>query len=501
VSSSTLFSWIGKTDLLAAQGALPRGIGPVARAVSSGDYDRAYLLCDYPVEEARAFMEWLRPQAKAAAELIPVSLSSPTAFGEIYEQVCQVVERVLQEHRRTELTFYLSPGTPAMAAVWIILSKTRYPARLIESSLEHGVQPVLVPFNISADFIPDLLAPRDEALRERSGEAPPAAPEFEDILHRSRVMRRLLARARRAAPRDVPVLLEGESGTGKELLARAVHRASRRARRPFVAVNCGAISPELLESELFGHKKGAFTGAVQDHKGYFEAAGGGTLFLDEVGELSPLAQVKLLRTLQEGTVVSVGSTRPVAVDVRVIAATNRTLTAEVACGRFREDLFYRLAVAVLRLPPLREREGDLGLLIDALLEKVNQESRDETGATEKRLSAAARNALLRHPWPGNVRELLNTLRRVVIWSEGDTISVQDVSEALLSVERPDSETILGRALEGDFSLQGVLDEVSREYIERALRQSGGRKSQAAKLLGFGSYQTLTNWMQRLQLDG
>ena len=182
-------------------------------------------------------------------------------------------------------------------------------------------------------------------------------------------MARLIQRARRVAVRNVPVLIEGESGTGKEMLARAIHRASPRGSRTFIAVNCGAIPDQLIESELFGHEKGAFTDAKEVRKGYFEAAEGSTLFLDELGELPGPAQVKLLRAIQEGEVVRLGSTKPLKIDVRIIAATNRTLTEETAAGRFRDDLFYRLAVAVLKIPPLRERTGDLSLLVDHLVDQ------------------------------------------------------------------------------------------------------------------------------------
>ena len=226
----------------------------------------------------------------------------------------------------------------------------------------------------------------------------------------------VIARARRVAPRSVPVLIQGESGTGKELLARAIHRASPRRDRSFLAVNCGAIPAELVESELFGHEKGAFTGADRARVGYFEAADGGSLFLDEVGELSMLAQVKFLRILQDGKVLAVGSRSHRDVDVRIIAATNRSLAGEVAEGRFREDLFYRLAVADLKLPALREREGDLGLLVERLLEQVNGEHANQPGFEPKKISPGARNLLMAHPWPGNVRELLNTLHRTALWS-------------------------------------------------------------------------------------
>jgi len=213
----------------------------------------------------------------------------------------------------------------------------------------------------------------------------------------------------------------GQSGTGKELLARAIHQASPRRARPFVTVNCGAIAPDLIESELFGHEKGAFTGAVGQRVGYFESAHSGTLFLDELGELPKPAQVKRLRALQEGEVTRVGATAPTPVDVRILAATNRTLVEDVAAGRFREDLFYRLAVAVIHLPPLREREGDAGLLLDRLLDQVNRESETEPGYSPKILSVNARKLLLEHPWPGNVREMQNTLRRAAVWTPGPII--------------------------------------------------------------------------------
>ena len=247
-----------------------------------------------------------------------------------------------------------------MAAVWVILAKTRFfPATIIESSEKHGVREVSVPFDISAEFLADLLRQPDRELERLSAGLPPQAAAFDDIIHRSLEMRRVILLARRVAPHSVPVLIEGESGTGKELMARAIHHSSPRREERFISVNCGAIPENLVESELFGHEKGAFTGAVKMRKGHFEAASGGTLFLDEIGELPLPAQTKLLRVLQEKEVQPVGSSKPCPVDVRVISATNRTLTEEVAGGRFREDLFYRLAVAVLKLPPFRERGGDV----------------------------------------------------------------------------------------------------------------------------------------------
>ena len=248
---------VGQTDLRAPQEEPLVGKGPIAQALSTRSYDAAVLISDYPEKEVMPFLEWLRPQTKAQVAVCHKSLSGPTQFGEIYEVAVRVVtESLVRYGKDSELTFHLSPGTPAMTAVWIILAKTRFPGELIESSLKHGVRTASVPFDMSAEFIPDLLRGSDERLEKLAAGLPPEAPEFADIIHRSRAMARVIAKARRVAPRSVPILLEGESGTGKELLARSIYRASPRRDQPFKAVNCGAIPAELVESELFGHERG-----------------------------------------------------------------------------------------------------------------------------------------------------------------------------------------------------------------------------------------------------
>jgi transcriptional regulator with GAF, ATPase, and Fis domain len=241
------------------------------------------------------------------------------------------------------LTFHLSPDTRAMAAVWMSLAKTRFPAELSESSTQHRVRTVAVPFQSAAEFRPDLLRRPDAGLTWLTAGLPPAAPAFDALIHQSPVMERVVARARRGALRSILGLIEGESGIGKELLARAIHQSSLRRDRPMIKVNCAAIAPEMVESELFGDEDGAFTGAVSARKGVFDAANSGTLFLDELGELPKPAQVRFLRALQEGEVTRIGSTGSIQVDVPIIAATNRSLTAGVSGGRFREDLFCRAA--------------------------------------------------------------------------------------------------------------------------------------------------------------
>ncbi len=501
MSDRILLAWVGSADLRAVTDEATVGQGPIAQALATGRFRRAVLLSNFEQAASEHYCEWLRARTPAEVSLEHIPLTGPTEFAEIYTAAVQVVAATLkQEPTPPQLTFHLSPGTPAMAAIWIILAKTRFPAELIESSRQAGVREASVPFEMSADFLPHV--PRTDAVvGERSpADAPPASPEFDHIVHRSPAMRRLVTMARRVAPRSVPVLLEGESGTGKELLARAIHRASPRRGSPFVAVNCGAIPSELVESELFGHERGAFTGAHSSRMGYFEAANGGTLFLDEVGELPPAAQVKLLRVLQEGEVIRVGSTQPVRIEVRLVAATNRDLSQEIAAGRFREDLFYRLAVAVLQLPPLRRRTGDVGLLLDHFLTIVNDEGREEPGFVPRQLSAAARNLLLGHSWPGNVRELSNTLRRAVLWSGSETIGPDDVREALLP-SRAQQDGVLERTMGDGFVLPDVLGEVARHYLERALRESNGNKSRAARLVGLPSYQTLSNWLERYGVSG
>ena len=493
---SILISWIGHADLKASQGGA-EGIGPVAKAVEDGTYDDAFLLTTYG-DEAERYREWLEGRASGISlHLLHERLTSPTAFGEVYPAAVRACERArAAAGPDAAITFHLSPGTPAMSAVWIILAKTRFEATIIESSKDHGVREVSVPFDISADFLADLLRQPDRDLERLSAGLPPQAPAFDDIVHRSAEMRRVILRARRVAPHSVPVLIEGESGTGKELMARAIHHSSPRREERFISVNCGAIPENLVESELFGHEKGAFTGAVKMRKGHFEEANRGTLFLDEIGELPLPAQTKLLRVLQEKAVQRVGSSDAPSVDVRVIAATNRTLTEEVARGRFREDLFYRLAVAVLNLPPFRERGGDVGLVTDHLLGEINHELAQAPGYQRKSLSASARNLLARHRWPGNVRELRNTLMRAAIWSAGDTITGDDLRGALLSAPGDRKRDVWDRQLGGGFSIEALLAEIRRHYLNRAREEARGNKTRAARLLGLRNPQTFSNWLKK-----
>jgi two-component system NtrC family response regulator len=296
---------------------------------------------------------------------------------------------------------------------------------------------------------------------------------FEKIVGHSKSLLRVLDQAARVSQRETTVLIQGETGTGKELIARAIHHNSRRRNRPFVAINCGAIPADLVESELFGHVRGSFTGALTSKAGIIESADGGTLFLDEVGELPLEVQVKLLRVLQEGDLPKVGATTPVHVDVRVIAATHRNLSAMVEDATFREDLYYRLTVVPLRIPPLRERKEDIPELVDVLF----QRARKRHGLLDAHLSPAARQSLIRYRWPGNVRQMENVIERLLVLSSTNIIQEQDLPEELASAPA------MTPALWPELPEEGIsLDAVERELISRALEKFHGNQTHASRFL-------------------
>jgi transcriptional regulator with PAS, ATPase and Fis domain len=493
-----LLAWIGLTDLKAIDAG---GSGPIAQALASRDFDHVVLLNNMTDERVGPYERWLKKRTGATVVVRQCALTSPTHYRDIYAAVVDAVAWTREKHgEKARLTFHISPGTPAMASIWIIVAKTRFEAELIESSKEQGVAAVDIPFELSAEFIPAAVQ-RASADLARIAEGPrPEEPRFGDILHRSEVMKQLVRRARQAAPFAESIFIEGESGTGKQLLAEAIHGESPRKGNPFVEVNCGAIPRELFESNFFGHKRGAFTGADRDQKGFFEEAHGGTLFLDEVGELAPEHQVKLLRALQQKKVRAVGGKADIPVDVRVIAATNRDLLDEVRHSRFREDLYYRLAVLVLKVPPLREREGDRGFLIDKLLERLNGEIGSRAGVEQKKLSVKGRKVLLRHHWPGNVRELEATLRRAFVFSWGSTLEEADVRDALLAAPHAAGDNILGYPLGDGFRITDAVAHVARHYLKRALEQANGNLTKAASLVGLESYQTLKGWLERYEVQ-
>ena len=383
------------------------------------------------------------------------------------------------------LTDLMMPGMGGMALLAEV--KRSWPLTQVIMMTGHGtVERAVEAMRLGAhDFVikpiakAELLAILDRALRERAlheqvAQLQAAASErfgFDNIVGNSPAMASVFDQVSAVAPSDATVLITGPTGTGKELIGKAIHFNSSRRQGPLVQINCGALPSGLLESELFGHEKGAFTGAIRQHKGRFEQADGGTLMLDEVGEMPLETQVKLLRVLESGEFQRVGGTSTMSVDVRLVAATNRTLREEVHQGRFREDLFYRLNVFEIALPPLSQRMEDIPNLVEHFVQKFS--TQHQRPVTE--VSASAMDTLMGHAWPGNIRELEHTVERAIILAASDTITHFELPEPV----RPVPMTTTDEGL----SIADVLRAKERELVESALRAEGGIQARAARRLG------------------
>jgi len=484
-----LITWIGGADI--DQGAKQQH-GPISATLQSGQYTHAYFLYNYTKPETAPYLEWLNKQHQSNIHADHIPLTSPQDFGEIYQASEKLLASIEKKNPKAKITLQITPGTPAMQAVWILLGKTKFQVEFLQSSKEQGIQPVSIPFEISAEL------QTSQKLKDLAQASVPTHAAFENIVTQNDVMLQLKQRATVLAQHEVPVLINGDSGTGKELFATAIHNASKRAAGPLKVVNCGAIPPELIDSTLFGHKKGAFTGAASDQQGVFEVANGGTLFLDEFGELPLDAQVRLLRVLQEGTLNRVGDSKSIAVDVRIICATNKDLMGMIAAGKFREDLFYRIAVGVINLPPIKDRKGDISLLAKTLLKQIQEQlGLNDADTKDKKLSPKANNLILEHTWPGNVRELNSTLLRACLWSQGKSISEQELKEAMFT-QISNSSDIMSHDLSQPIDLKGLTNDMEAYYVKLAWQKSAGQKKKAAQLLGIKNYQTFD---QRLEKYG
>jgi transcriptional regulator with PAS, ATPase and Fis domain len=516
-TENILVAWIGGKDI---NNGLKDKAGPVLSTLQfsippsskENQYQHAYLLYNYSAKEldAKSYVHWLEGQTQASIHAQYIPLTSPQDLGEIYLAADQLLSSIKKDHPEAAITLQITPGTPAMQAVWILLGKTKYPnVTFLQSSAEQGVHKANIPFDISAEFLPSSNTAKaglhrtdqqltDQKLKSLAQVRVPTHAAFDDIITSNTHMNTLKQRASVLAQHDVPVLINGASGTGKELFATAIHNASSRKDKQFQVVNCGAIPPELIDSTLFGHKKGAFTGAASDQQGVFEAASGGTLFLDEFGELPLNAQVRLLRVLQEGTLSRVGDSKVISVDVRIICATNKDLMKAIAESKFREDLFYRVAVGVINLPAIKDRKGDLSLLAKTLLKQINEQMGFTSTKEDKKLSPKANNLILQHSWPGNVRELYSTLLRAGLWSQKESISEQDLKEALF-IQQDKSSDVLAHDLSEALDLEGLLSKVEEHYVRLAWDKSSGKKKKAAELLGINSYQNYSNKLEKYKV--
>lgn len=491
-----LVSWVGNNDLngwaeadkeaarLLQQHGFEaktlKGGGPLKSAAESGHFDVFHLLSRMPEEIDLKFAKWLGVKVVRHS----VKVDNPTDYGAVYhaaDRVLQGVHRIADGH---ELNLFLSPGTPTMAAVWVLLGKTLYPATLWQA-YEGKLSAADLPFDLAL-FERRASQQLDVAFLKAADSLPAS---FDPIIGTSAAIKDVRYRAAVVARHDVCVLLLGESGTGKDLFAKAIHQASGRKDGPYHAVNCAAIPGQLLESQLFGHKKGAFTGADRNHKGLFEQADKGTLFLDEVGECDPAMQAKLLRILQppaEEPCLRVfsplGSEREVRSNVRIIAATNRDLLDMVSKGTFREDLYYRLASVTIRLPPLRERQSDVPGIATKLLQQIGHALKTKVGKDAMRLSPDAIRFAQTRRWKGNIRQLYNVLLQAAMFATGEEISRRELEAAAIDVgEAP--EPTGGFPFGGEKAVTEHLEDLRRRLFREALRRSRDNQSEAAKLLG------------------
>jgi len=431
---------------------------------------------------------------ESVRELLSAVLSEDGHEVETASDGRQAVERVGDGFHDLVLMDIRMPGLDGVEALREL--KTRSPGTaVIMMTAYASVETAVTTMKLGAsDYVTkpiDIDEVRSAIARfvDRPGDDGPAREERragDDVIGSSRVWRETLDTAHRAAESDATVLLLGQSGTGKEVLAHEVHRASPRAGRPFVAVNCSAIPEGLLESELFGHERGAFTGAVRQKRGRFELADGGTVFLDEIGDMSEGLQAKLLRFLQDRSFQRIGGSKEITVDVRVVAATNRNLEEDIRDGRFREDLFFRLNVVTIVVPPLKERIDDIPPLVEHFLK-----AHAPKGAKPKKMSPKAMRTVMAYDWPGNVRELENAVQRAVVLSRGETIFPEHLPARVRAVsDGGDGEKEAGGR---------TMREVERDAIVRTLRETDGNRTHAAKILGI-SRRTLQNKIKEYDID-
>ncbi len=483
VRKNVLFTFVGNRDPYVENS---DEYGPILSLLDKREFQRVYLFCTGP-----EYMERARSVEEIGKEINPhtnfkyvsLSLSSPVDYQEIYSKLRATVDNIMESifHEKPDISVLLDPGTPQMQTVWFLMVKGGY----LNARLLQGVPPKFAggaykvrEIVLDESIMPDI---RVSLKREKEGGESWFISETEKrIVGESPVFKETLSKARNLARYDVSILLQGETGSGKGLFARFIHEVSDRAGKPFVIVDCAAISENLVESELFGHKKGAFTGAEFERLGKFRAADGGTIFLDEIGEIPLSLQPKLLRVLEEKRFHPVGSDSEVVVDVRVVAATNKNLEKLVEEGSFRRDLFERLNQVTLVIPPLRDRKEDIPLLIEAFVAEWNSRYGENKGLSEETVKY-----LMDYPWPGNVRELYNTVTALCASGMSSKIGPEFLPQKILTYfnnSKAISSVKIDIPSEG-LNLKALLYQIEKEFYEEALRKTNGNRERAAALLG------------------
>ncbi len=471
--------------------------GPILSLLSVRSFEKIYLF-DTPVTQKitkNTQKAILKRYYKSEVEILDIDLDDPTDYLAILKGLRVRIRDIQEKLKAANFFISIASGTPQMHACWVLLAAAgEIPARILHVRPPHFVtkeKPTVSEVDLTSHHFPIIRSQFGTAFEADNNEL-----NIETVITQLGIigdhpkMHRILETGAMLALSTAPVLIFGETGTGKELIARFIHRLSDRRNGPFVPINCAAIPEDLIESLLFGHKKGAFTGAISDQLGKFEIADKGTLFLDELGDLPLSAQAKLLRVLQDGLVEPIGDKKPHKIDVRIVGATNRDLQKLVRQGKFREDLYYRLNVGELKLPPLRERRNDIPNLALHALDRINGSLRKP-----KRLSPEALSRLQAHSWPGNVRDLENVIERSVRLCRNDVLEADDLL-ITHTITYADPLEALPAPYEG-FSLDEFLTSARKQLILRALEASGGNQSKAARLLGI-TPQAVHKFLQQIK---
>ncbi|MGO4891858.1 sigma-54 interaction domain-containing protein [Flavobacterium sp. W21_SRS_FM6] len=496
---NTLLTWLGKTDISTAQEDKEAAIATIALN-SIKPFDRIVILANNWEGDWNNYLSWLKTRLAEAKRpftnvaINKVKIKNPIDYKTIFEESKTWINQLSNDSEN--LTISLTSGTPAMISTAVLLGKSRNNVRFIQSSQEKGIEDVAIPFDFAKEYVKSAA----KGVANKAVKDPNARKSLNQIIVRSPEMLDVINKAKILAESELPVLVLGETGTGKEVLSNAIHMGSLRADKPFKAVNCGALPQTLVDSILFGHEKGSFTGAEHQHKGLFEQATSGTLFLDEVGELPLDIQVKLLRVLQEGSITRVGGSESINVDVRIIAATHRNLINMVEANEFREDLFYRLAVGVIQIPSLRERTDDIPLLVNELMDEINASTSTQPNAKSKNISEKGMKFILNQPWLGNIRELWNTLNRAFLWSKTAEISEKEISEAMIIRNKSQVESEIVLSLGQTVDAKQLIDNYKKKYILAALQASGNNLTKASHMLSLKSHQALKVWMESVGVE-
>tara|TARA_R110002033_G_C3896287_1_gene239489 strand:- start:10505 stop:12004 length:1500 start_codon:yes stop_codon:yes gene_type:complete len=495
----TLLTWLGSKDLDNMQNNANAAIATIA-AKAEQPFDKIIILSNKDEDKWTQFERFLKKcMSIINRPAIDIQIHNAHIDSPIdYPSIAKVTEKwinKLSEESET-LSINLTSGTPTMTTLSVLIGKGKSNTRFLQATPSNEIIEVNIPFDFAQAYVQSAA----KGIASKATSEPKLNNAFNELTAHSYSMKSVVSKAKKISTSEIPALIIGETGTGKELMANAIHQGSLRAQKPLRIVNCGALPENIVDSTLFGHKKGSFTGADRDHPGLFEQANGGTLFLDEVGELPLSIQVKLLRTLQQGEITRLGDTKNLYVDVRIIAATHQDLVSLVSQGKFREDLFYRLAVGIIEMPSLRHRKDDIPYIVNQLVSEINLSNTKHPSYKSKIISDQAINFIQTQTWQGNIRELWSTLNRAFLWSDEAVINEQDIVDSIINRQKHELKHNIVMSIHDKVDVVQITDDIKEKYVRAALTASGNVKKQAAKMLGLKDHQTLSNWMKRLNIE-